>query len=172
MSTKDLKHKVNDEIAAEKVVLIDKDGKNLGIVDRQEALSAAEDAGMDLVQMNPLPIPVAKVMDHGKFIFNKTAKQKKQKSKRTGSLKEMKIYAKIAEADYQVKLKNINNFLAKGNNVKIIVFLKGRERRRPQIALDFLIRMLENIQDFALISSYPKLEDPLPFYIIIGRKKQ
>lgn len=169
---KDFSYKVNDEIDANEIILIDQNGNKVGQVSRDQGLEMARKDDLDLVQMNSSAVPVTRIMDHGKFIFNKTVQQKKQKNKHTSTLKEIKIYTKIADADYNVKIKKILLFLEKYNKVKIIVFLKGREKRIPKVALDFLSKILNDLPDTMPISAFPSAGDPMPFSIVIAQKKK
>lgn len=111
--------------------LIDHDGQNIGVVSRAEALGRAQEVGLDLVLLaenGNFGVPVVKVMDFGKSLYEK--KKKKNESKKHQSViqvKEIKISPKIGEHDYQTKMKQMIQFLQSGKRVKITLFFRGRE---------------------------------------------
>src|SRR5690606_14577326 len=107
--------------------VIDQDGKQLGILTRNEALRAAEEQGLDLVEISPdAKPPVAKIIDWGKYNYQRTKQQKKNKqSSKTLEMKQMRFGLKISEHDLNVKLNKVRNFLEAGHKVKITVFYRG-----------------------------------------------
>ncbi|MBT79071.1 MAG: translation initiation factor IF-3, partial [Alteromonadaceae bacterium] len=103
------KARINDEIRAREVRLIGKDGEQIGVVSLAEAMQTAEEATLDLVEISPnAEPPVCKVMDYGKFLFEKSKAQKEQKKKQKQiQVKEIKFRPGTDEGDYQVKLRNL-----------------------------------------------------------------
>ena len=133
---KDLMPLINEQIRAPKVQLINHLGENIGIVNRSEALRLADEAGLDLVllsQSSKDDVPVVKIMDCGKALYEKKKKQTEAKKKqRTIQVKEIKIRPTIGEHDYQTKMNHALEFLQEGKHVKITIFFKGRENMSKQ----------------------------------------
>jgi len=121
--------KINEEINAPELLLIDEDGSSLGKVSRDQAMYLAFEKEVDLVLLNPnSDPPAAKLMDYGKYIYNQTKQVSKQKSQaKTSTLKEVRFSIKIDEHDLMVKTNKVKKFLEQGDKVKVTVILKGRE---------------------------------------------
>ncbi len=122
---------LNEKIRAPRLQLIAEDGRNLGTVSRIEALKLAQEAGLDLVLIadeGREGVPVAKVMDFGKALYEKKKKQHEaKKHQKVIQVKEVKIGAKIGEHDFQTKMRQAIDFLKEGKRVKFTLFFKGRE---------------------------------------------
>ena len=122
---------INKQIRAEKVQLIDQDGVNVGVVSRNQALGQAEEAGLDLVMIAPTGkdgVPVTKIMDFGKVLYEKKKKRTEaKKHQKVIQIKEIKMRPKIGEHDYQTKIKHAIQFLKAGKRVKITLSFRGRE---------------------------------------------
>ena len=127
---------INEQIRAPKVQLINHLGENIGIVNRNEALRLAEEAELDLVLLSQAgkdDVPVVKIMDCGKVLYEKKKKQAEAKKKqKVIQVKEIKIRPTIGEHDYLTKIKHIMEFLQEGKHVKITIFFKGRENMSKQ----------------------------------------
>jgi len=122
---------MNEKIRAPRLQLIAEDGRNIGIVSRGEALKLAQEAGLDLVMIaeeGREGVPVAKVMDFGKSLYEKKKKQHEaKKHQKVIQVKEVKMGAKIGEHDFQTKMRQAIGFLKDGKRVKFTLFFKGRE---------------------------------------------
>lgn len=122
---------VNQQIRAERVQLIVQDGENIGVVSRGQALRQAEEAGLDLVmiaQSGKEGVPVVKIMDFGKVLYEKKKKTlEAKKHQKIIQIKEVKMNPKIGEHDYQIKIKQAAQFLTSGKRVKITLSFRGRE---------------------------------------------
>jgi len=122
---------INQQIRAENVQLITQDGENIGTISRNQALRQAEEAGLDLVliaQTGKDGIPVVKIMDFGKVLYEKKKKTiEAKKHQKVIQVKEVKMNPKIGEHDYQTKIKQAIQFLASGKRVKITLSFRGRE---------------------------------------------
>lgn len=156
------------------VRLIDQDGEQAGIVSIQQALEMAEQAELDLVEISPnAEPPVCRIMNYGKFLYekSKTAKEQKKKQK-VVQVKEIKFRPGTDEGDYQVKLRNILRFLEDGDKVKITVRFRGREMAHQDIGLNVLDRVKEDTSEIAMIESAPgKLEGRQAVMVIAPKKK-
>ena len=165
-------HQINEEIRAPKIRLIDEDKNQVGIVTASEALMMAKEKELDLVAISPdADPPVCRLLDYGKYVYSLQKKaHEAQKLQRKIHIKEIKFTPVIGDHDIEVKLKKIKQFLEEGNKVKITIWLKGRQKRKPEmlnIMTDRIVEILKNISD---IESPPKRER-WSCHILIGQKK-
>jgi translation initiation factor IF-3 len=137
--------------------LVGKDGEQIGVVSITEALETAEQSNLDLVEISPnAEPPVCKVMDYGKFIFEKSKAQKEQKKKQKQiQVKEIKFRPGTDEGDYQVKLRNLRRFLEGGDKAKVTIRFRGREMAHQDIGIDLLNRVKVDLEDIANCESFP-----------------
>lgn len=124
---------------------------------RSEALQVAEDAGVDLIEISPnANPPVAKVVDWGKFQYQKMKEQQKnRKHAKTAELKQMRLGLKIGSNDLEIKLRKIREFLAGGHKVKIMIFFKGREMAHQEIGFEMINRILAKLENDAIVEQQP-----------------
>jgi len=133
------------------------DGKQIGIVPIGEALLAAKEKNLDLVEVSPnAEHPVCRIMDYGKIRYEKTKKGKTRT--RTSHLKEIKLRPLIAEHDVGVKIKNIRKFLLQGDKVRVHMVFRGRERSHTDLGLNLLKEIIKKIEDIGLVEVAPKME--------------
>ena len=152
---------MNERIRSAEVRLIDQNGDNHGVVATSKALAMAEDADMDLVLISPnQEPPVAKILNYGKYKYELEKKAKEAKKKQhTVDVKEVKVRYKIDTHDYQVRIKNINKFIAQGNKVKIVVMLRGREMQHSNLAFGLANKFMEDlVGDTIAVEKKPQLE--------------
>jgi translation initiation factor IF-3 len=166
-------HQINGEITASEVRLTGADGQPVGIVSLHEAMSAAEEANLDLVEISPnAEPPVCRVMDYGKFIFEKSKKDKEQRQKNKQiQLKELKFRPGTDEGDYQVKLRNLNRFLEDGNKVKITLRFRGREMAHQGLGTKLLNRIKDDVAEIANVESFPAMEGRQMVMVLAPKKK-
>nr|WP_218937438.1 translation initiation factor IF-3 [Halarcobacter anaerophilus] len=151
---------MNEEITAKEVRCMGDDGTNYGIIPTRDALSTADELGLDLVLIaaDAKP-PVAKIMDYGKFKYQQEKKKKEAKKKqKVIVIKEVKFSVKIAENDINYKVKHAIEFLEKGFHVKCRVFLKGREMAHPEAGTEVLERVWPMLEEYGVRESEPKQE--------------
>lgn len=151
------KARINEEITLNEVRLVGKEGEPLGVVSINEAMDVAEQANLDLVEISPnAEPPVCKVMDYGKFLFekSKTLKEQKKKQKQI-QVKEIKFRPGTDEGDYQVKLRNLRRFLEAGDKAKVTIRFRGREMAHQEIGIDQLKRVRADLEDIANCESFP-----------------
>lgn len=156
------------------VRLIGADGEQVGVVSRDEALSAAARAGLDLVLIAPdAEPPVVKVMDYGKHLFEekktKAAQRKKQKQIQ---VKEVKFRPGTEEGDYQVKLRNLRRFLEDGDKTKVSLRFRGREMVHPEIGMKLMSRIEADLEDLAVVEAQPKFEGRQVIMVLAPSKKK
>jgi translation initiation factor IF-3 len=149
--------RINGEIRARELRVIGESGEQLGIMSIRDALDAARDAGLDLVEISPTATPpVAKIIDWGKYQYQKIKEQQRsKKSARASEIKQMRIGLKIGSGDLDIKLRKIRGFLSEGDKVKIQIVFRGREMAHPEIGRTLLDRILGLLGDSAIADQKP-----------------
>ncbi len=156
----------NHQIQAQNVLLIDETGASCGVVSITSAMSKAQAAGLDLVEIAPHATPpTCKILDYGKMNFGK---QKKQKQKKR-SLREVRFTPSIDVGDYTVKLKNIKRFLEGGDKVKVTMRFKGREMMHFQRGEEVIKRIVEDLGELAAVDQEAKSEGRQIIMILSGK---
>ncbi|MBC9070726.1 translation initiation factor IF-3 [Thauera sp. CAU 1555] len=169
----DKKQRVNGEINAPEVRLVGEEGEQLGIVSLNAALSAAEEAGLDLVEIAPMAKPpVCKVMDFGKFKYQeqKKAHEARLKQKQV-QIKEVKLRPGTDENDYQIKLRNLKRFLEEGDKCKVTLRFRGREMAHQEFGLRQLERVKADLEEYGQVEQMPKMEGRQMIMVIAPIKK-
>jgi translation initiation factor IF-3 len=147
------------------------DGSQMGIMETENALAAAQEQGLDLVEVAPMARPpVARIMDYGKFKFEqaKMARQAKKKQ-RVIELKEVKFRPGISEHDFDTKVRRARRFLEEGNKVKVTMMFRGRQIAHPELGRQVLDKIAQELADVAKVESEPKLESKLMIMILAAR---
>ncbi len=126
---------------------------------RKEALDKARDAGLDLVEISPTATPpVAKIVDWGKYQYQKMKEQQRnKKNARSSEIKQMRLGLKIGQNDLNIKLRKIRKFLLDGDKVKIQIIFRGREMAHPEVGQDLLGRILDQLSDVAIADNKPTM---------------
>ena len=151
---------MNDDIRVAELRCNIDGGESLGIISTDEAMSKANELGMDLVLIAPTAKPpVAKIMDYGKYKYQEEKKLKEQRKNQVKIVvKEIKLSVKIAENDIAYKVKHAREFLEKGFHVKFRVFLRGREMAHPEAGKEVLLRVWPMVEDLGVMEKPPKFE--------------
>jgi translation initiation factor IF-3 len=154
------KTRINDDILATTVRLIGATGEQVGIVSIADALKAAQEAKLDLVEIAPDADPVVcKILDYGKHIFEaKKDKAAARKKQRRMQVKEMKFRPGTEEGDYQVKLRNLTRFLTDGDKAKVTLRFRGREMAHQELGMDLLKRIEADLAEIGSVEMFPKME--------------
>lgn len=142
-------------------------------MDIDSALSAAEEQGLDLVEVSPnANPPVCRIMDYGKYKYqqSKRAAEAKKKQVRV-EIKEVKLRPKTDEHDYQFKVKNAKRFLAEGNKVKVTIMFRGREVTHPEFGRRILERVAADIEEFGQVESQPHMAGRFMSMVVGPTKK-
>ena len=153
--------------------MIGADGEQVGILSRNDALRMAQDAGLDLVEIQPnADPPVCRIMDFGKFKFElqKKANLAKKKQKQV-EIKEMKFRPGTDDGDYQVKMRAIRRFLEEGDKVKINLRFRGRELAHINIGDAMLTRIAQELAEDAVIEQRSRVEGRVMSMMISPKKK-
>ncbi len=156
-------HEINEEIGLAKnakVRVIGEDGEQFGIITFSQALGIAEDKGLDLVMMSAqADPPVCKIMDYGKFRFDRDKKEKEaRKKQKTIEVKEIQLTCLIAANDFNTKVNHARRFLSDGNKVKVMVKFKGRQMARQESGRELLERFKDACSDLGSPEKAPVLE--------------
>jgi translation initiation factor IF-3 len=154
------KNRVNDEITAPLVRVIDAEGNQVGVIELEEAVRSATEAALDLVEIQPnAEPPVCRLMDYGKFQFQANKRKKDaRKKQQLVHLKEVKFRPGTDEGDYQVKLRNLRRFLGQGDKAKVTLWFRGREMAHQELGLKLLRRVEADLDELAKVEQFPKLE--------------
>lgn len=144
----------------------------MGVVSTREALQAAEEAQLDLVEISPnADPPVCRVMDYGKFLFERNKQKAAQKKKQKQiQIKEIKFRPVTEEGDYLVKLRNLIRFLEHGDKSKITLRFRGREMSHMELGVKLMQRLQKDLEPYGIVESMPKLEGR-QMVMLVGPKK-
>ncbi|MET0155064.1 MAG: translation initiation factor IF-3 [Rickettsiales bacterium] len=152
--------KANERIDAEKVRVVADDGEMLGLMKLAEAIALASGKGMDLVEVSRQDdVPICKMLDFGKFKFDKQRKeQKNRKKQKVVHIKEIKLRPVTGEHDYLIKLKAARKFIEAGDKVKVSLRFRGREITHQEVGSAIMERMIADMEDVAKTESALKSE--------------
>ncbi len=174
MAAKTQRANINEEIEAPKVRLIDQDGESKGVVAIQDAIDAAVEANLDLVEISPgAEPPVCKIMDYGKYVFEqKKAKAAAKKKQTVVHVKEIKFRPGTDIGDYNIKLRKLTEFLQEGDKTKITVRFRGREMAHRELGMDLMKRVEKDLAEYGDVESFPKLEGRQMTMVIAPKRKK
>lgn len=150
----------NDRIRAREVRLIGHDGRQIGVVTRDEALVHARAVGLDLVEISPNAVPpVCRVTDFGKYMYELSKRQKENKSKSAGQsrVKEVKFRVRIDEHDYMTKMRRAEGFLFKGAKVKLVLQFRGREMEHTELGIAIVNRAILGLNHVGTADGTPRV---------------
>jgi translation initiation factor IF-3 len=156
------------------VRVIGSDGEMVGVLTRDEALAMAEEAGMDLVEIQPTADPpVCRIMDYGKFKFEAQKKANAAKKKqKIVEIKELKFRPTTDDGDYNIKLRNLRRFLEEGDKVKVNIRFKGREMAHQELGMQMAARIEKDLADEVVIEQRPRLEGRQMIMMVAPKRKQ
>jgi translation initiation factor IF-3 len=150
----------NERIRAREVRLIASDGKQIGIVSRDEALKAAKETGLDLIEIsgNTNP-PICRILDYGKYMYEESKRKKENKAKAASSskIKEVKFRVRTEEHDYLTKLRHGEEFLYKGNKLKLSLMFRGGENEHKNLGIEVVAKAAEDLSHVGQADGTPKL---------------
>jgi translation initiation factor IF-3 len=148
--------RINEQIRAREIRVIDKEGEQLGVMTVREALVIAEDRELDLVEVSPTAVPpVCKILDFGKYKYQLN---KKHTQKKTADIKEVKVRPQVGEHDLELKIRNINRFIEGGDKAKIVMYFRGREIIRPELGMKVFDKISQQLTGKFQIEQKPRLE--------------
>ncbi len=138
---------------------MDENGENLGVLHPRDAVRIAEERKLDLVEVSPNAVPpVCKILDYGKWRYERDKQKKESKPAKSAELREVKMRPKIGEHDFQVKTKQVVRLLQGGDKVKVLLRFRGREVVHQDLAEELLMRVSREVGDIATIESKPSMQ--------------
>ncbi len=151
---------INEEIKAREVRVIGPEGETIGVMPIDAALNAAYDQGYDLVLMAPQAVPpVCRIMDYGKYRFERDKKEKEAKKKQQViELKEIQLSCRIDTHDFETKLRHAKRFLTDGNKVRVVMRFKGREMSHVSIGQEIMTKFQEACSELGNVDKAPVLD--------------
>jgi translation initiation factor IF-3 len=151
---------VNGRIRAREVRVVGDAGEQLGVMTVQDALKRAEEAGFDLVEVAPTAVPpVCRIIDYSRYKYEQEKREKEaRKKQKVVHIKELRLGPKIGEHDYQFKLRHLEDFLKRGDKVKVAMMFRGREMTHTDIGRKILDRLASDISAIGEIEEAPRLE--------------
>lgn len=168
---KDAKQRINEQIRITPLRVIGENGEQLGIIERDEAMRIATDAGLDLVEVAPnVRPPVCRIMDFGKFKYKQAKKTHKSKSHEV-KLKEIRIRPKTEEHDRDTKIRQTRDFLEAGDKVMVNMLFRGREMAHVDFATQNMMAFVEQLADVATVERGPSREGRRMILILLPKKK-
>ena len=140
--------------------MIGENGEQLGVMSSVEANKLADDAGLDLVKISPNAVPpVCKIMNYGKFIFDKNKREKEaRKNQKIVDTKEVQLSMTIEQHDINIKAKNAIKFLQSGDKVRVVLRMRGRQQAYSAKGIEIVNAFCEQVQEFAIKDKDPKVE--------------
>lgn len=173
MAGNDRSYRINRDITAPRLRLVGAKGEQLGIVAIDDALKLAVDAGLDVVEVaGEADPPVARLMDFGKFRYTQQKnEQAARKRQHVMKIKEVKFHVKIAPHDYQVKLRHIMEFLAKGDKVKLVITFRGREVDHADLGMKILDNVVRDVAAVGTVEHRDESEMKIKSMIITPKQK-
>lgn len=163
--------RVNEEITATTVRLIDANGEQVGVVTANDALDRAFEAGLDLVEISPnAEPPVCKILNFGKFKYEaQKRKAEAKKKQKVIDIKEIKVRPGIDDNDYAIKMRSVRRFLEDGDKVKVTLRFRGRELAHQELGVKVLDRIRDETADLAKVEQFPKMEGRQMIMVIAPR---
>ncbi|WP_271274640.1 translation initiation factor IF-3 [Aliamphritea hakodatensis] len=164
---------INENISARECRLIGPDGTQIGVVPLKDALEAAQEVELDLVQISDSDPIVCKVMDYGKYLYEKKKEANAQKKKQVQmQVKEVKFRPNTEDGDYQVKLRNLIRFLEGGDKAKVTLRYRGREMAHQELGMKLLNRVEQDLIELGTVEQRPKMEGRQLTMVIAPKKKK
>ena len=163
--------RINEDIRVPRVLLIDHNGEKQGIMPTSSALEAAEEVGLDLVEVSPTADPpVCKILDYGKYKFQEQKKKNEaRKRQKTVEIKEIKLRPNIDIHDYDVKAKAMHRFFEEGDKVKVTLRFRGREMAHPELGMKLLQQVKADFEPVAKVEYEPRMEGRQMIMILAPR---
>ena len=164
--------RINERIRAKEVRVIDEEGNQLGILAHFDALKAAREKDLDLVEVSPTAQPpVCRIMNYGKYLYQLSKKaHEAKKHQKVIQVKEIKFRPMTDDHDYEFKKNNILRFLEEGDKVKAGVMFRGREMTHKEIGRQLIARLIQDVSIFGMVEGNPKMEGSNMFVIFTPKK--
>ena len=166
-------YRTNERIYAISLRVLDKDGKQIGVLSKHEALSKASQEGLDLVEIAPKAVPpVAKIIDFKKFLYQEEKRHKEEKKKSKASdTKEVRLGPFMSDNDLSVMEKRARDFLTAGDKVRFVVFFSGRQITHPEFGHRVLDKVITDLADISKVDRERRLEGRKLIVLVSPEKK-
>ena len=163
--------RINEDIRVPRVLLIDQNGEKQGVMPTSAALEAAEEAGLDLVEIvATADPPVCKILDYGKYRFQEQKKKNEaRKRQKVVEIKEIKLRPNIDKHDYEVKQRAMTRFFEEGDKVKVTLRFRGRELAHPELGMKLLQQVKADFEPVAKVEYEPRMEGRQMIMILAPR---
>lgn len=173
-SISDKTQRINEEIRARQVRVIDENGEQLGVMPLRQALETAYDRNLDLIEVAPnADPPVVRILDAGKFFYERAKKEREaRRAQKTVEVKEIRLRPKTSEYDMGYKLKDARRFLESGAKVKVRVRFRGREATHPELGMELLDKVAQMLHDVAVVEQEAKPEGRSLLMLLSPAKKK
>ncbi len=159
--------RINEQIRVKEIMCIGPEGEQLGKIETEKALDIADERGLDLVEVAPgVDPPVCKIMDYGKYKYQKSKREASRKKQKGATLKEVKFRPKIDEHDYNFKRNHVDRFLKAGAKVRVTIMFRGREMAHTEKGREILDRIASEMDELARVDRPPRLEGRNMFMIL------
>lgn len=160
--------RLNGAIRANELRIIDENGQQLGVYNKNEALQMAMDQGLDLVEISPnAKPPVAKIINWGKYNYQRTKQlQKNKRNTKVADVKQIRVGLKIGAHDLAIKVKKANQFLEDGHKVKFTVFYRGREMAHQELGFKLAEKIIEDWGEHVTLDQAPQLNGKQLTFVI------
>ena len=157
---KDMGPRINERITIRQVRLIDHEGENRGTVSRDEALRLAQEAGLDLVEVNAKARPpVCRIMDYGRYKYEQAKKAKESKAKQHRSvLKTVRLRPKTDPHMLEIRVNKAREFLERGDKVQLMILFRGREMAHQELGIKHCDEVAKRLEDIAKVEQRPRME--------------
>ena len=151
---------INEEIRDKEILVIDADGKKLGVMSARDAQKIAFEKNLDLVKIAPQATPpVCRIMDYGKFCFEQTKREKEaKKNQKVVSIKEIRMFSTIDTHDFETKVNQAEKFLKSGDKLKVSIRFRKRAIAHPQLGEELLERFKEAVSSVGIVEKPAKME--------------
>ena len=165
------KYRINHQIRVPEVRLIGPDDNHIGVVALSEALTIAHESGLDLVEVSPTADPpVARVMDYGKFLYQQQKREREsRKAQKQIEVKEIQLRPKTTDHHKSFKVRDARRWLEEGKKVKVRICFRGREITYPEIALELLAEVADELSDVGEIEQKPNREGRTMLMVLAPR---
>ncbi len=159
---------MNHAIRASSLRVIDEEGNQIGVMSKEEAIHLAQSKDLDLVEISPnARPPVAKIVDWGKYNYQKTKQlQKSKKNSKTFEVKQMRFSLKIGDHDLGIKLNKVTKFLDQGHKVKIVIFYRGRELAHKDIGFSLADKVIDMLGESVVVDQPPQLAGKQLIFVV------
>jgi len=169
---KQKRYRINQWIFASPLRVLDVEGKQIGVLPKEEALRLAQEQELDLVEVaSSAKPPVAKIIDYNKFLYQQEKKKQEEKKKaKVSETKEIRLGPFMSEHDLETRIRQGRGFLEDGDKLRLVVRFKGRQITHPEFGKEIVARFIESVNDISKLDREPRLEGKQLIAILSAEK--